>query len=178
MAQSFHRVLPLHPYTPTDAVDAVDVHVSTEHPGVLSLQYVVDADLSRLRIPPMRTSARADELWKHTCFEAFLRSAPGTAGYTELNVSPSSEWAMYAFDDYRQGMRPLDMPDAPLIAVEQSEGQLHVAVRVRLRTLPPVSAIALAAVIEDGDGRLSYWALRHPAGKPDFHHPDSFALQL
>ena len=32
--------------------------------------------------------------------------------------------------------------------------------------------------IEDIDGGISYWALAHPAGKPDFHHPDSFALIL
>jgi len=36
----------------------------------------------------------------------------------------------------------------------------------------------LSAVIEATDGSLSYWALEHPADKPDFHHPDSFALEL
>ena len=39
-------------------------------------------------------------------------------------------------------------------------------------------ALALAAVIEEEGGRLSYWALRHAAGKPDFHHPEAFALEL
>src|ERR1019366_4823177 len=38
--------------------------------------------------------------------------------------------------------------------------------------------IALAAVIEDENGRLSYWGLRHPPGKPDFHHPNGFALEV
>jgi hypothetical protein len=32
--------------------------------------------------------------------------------------------------------------------------------------------------VEDRSGSLSYWALRHAAGKPDFHHPDAFALEL
>ena len=32
--------------------------------------------------------------------------------------------------------------------------------------------------IEDEAGALSYWALRHPPGKPDFHHPAGFALEL
>jgi hypothetical protein len=36
----------------------------------------------------------------------------------------------------------------------------------------------LAAVIEDGEGNLSYWALAHPPEKPDFHHRDCFALKL
>jgi len=43
----------------------------------------------------------------------------------------------------------------------------------------PVGArIGLSAVIEETDGTKSYWALRHPPGKPDFHHPDCFALTL
>ena len=38
--------------------------------------------------------------------------------------------------------------------------------------------LALSAVIEELDGTKSYWALAHPPGKPDFHHPDCFALTL
>jgi hypothetical protein len=38
--------------------------------------------------------------------------------------------------------------------------------------------MALSAVIEATDGTLSYWALAHPSDKPDFHHPDSFVLEL
>ena len=38
--------------------------------------------------------------------------------------------------------------------------------------------LGLAAVIESADGALSYWALRHPPGEPDFHHRDAFALAL
>jgi len=46
--------------------------------------------------------------------------------------------------------------------------------------LPELDAarVALASVIEAGDGTLSYWALRHPPGKPDFHHPDGFVLGM
>ena len=35
----------------------------------------------------------------------------------------------------------------------------------------------LLAVIEAIDG-FSYWALRHPADKPDFHNTEGFALLL
>lgn len=37
---------------------------------------------------------------------------------------------------------------------------------------------AISAVIEEADGTKSYWALAHPPGKPDFHHPDGFVLAL
>jgi hypothetical protein len=38
--------------------------------------------------------------------------------------------------------------------------------------------VALCVVIEELDGALSYWALRHPAPRPDFHHADGFALEI
>jgi hypothetical protein len=33
-------------------------------------------------------------------------------------------------------------------------------------------------VIEETNGAKSYWALKHPPGKPDFHHADGFVLEL
>jgi hypothetical protein len=38
--------------------------------------------------------------------------------------------------------------------------------------------IGLTAVIETATGEKSYWALHHPAEKPDFHHRGGFALSL
>jgi len=38
--------------------------------------------------------------------------------------------------------------------------------------------LGLAAVIEDRAQVLSYWALKHPAEKPDFHHADGFVIDL
>ncbi len=38
--------------------------------------------------------------------------------------------------------------------------------------------LALTAVIEETSGVKSYWALKHPPGKPDFHHADGFVLEL
>jgi hypothetical protein len=38
--------------------------------------------------------------------------------------------------------------------------------------------LGLAAVVEDKARVLSYWALKHPAEKPDFHHSDSFVVEL
>jgi len=59
---------------------------------------------------------------------------------------------------------------------------LELAATVHLAGTPlgssPALRVALAAVIEEQDGRLAYWALRHPPGNPDFHHPESFTLEL
>jgi hypothetical protein len=72
---------------------------------------------------------------------------------------------------------------APEIVVRRSADRFELDAVVHLDRLPTTRSgsllrIGLAAVIEDQDGRLFYWALEHPAAKPDFHHPDSFALEL
>jgi hypothetical protein len=38
--------------------------------------------------------------------------------------------------------------------------------------------LAVTMVVEEHDGRQSFWALAHPGPEPDFHHPDSFTLRL
>jgi hypothetical protein len=159
------------------AVRSLDVQIERTHSQTLRVRYLLHADLSRLRIPQPKPARRADELWKHTCFEAFLRAAAG-AGYQEINVAPSSEWAVYSFDDYRKGMAPANLPRPPAILVDRTADRLTVDVRIDLKVLPPSRALALAAVLEDESGSLSYWALRHAATKPDFHHPDGFTLEI
>jgi hypothetical protein len=65
---------------------------------------------------------------------------------------------------------------APRIAVRRGPGKLELEALIRVEGSRLL--IGLAAVIEAADGSLSYWALRHPPGKPDFHHRGAFALEL
>jgi hypothetical protein len=176
------RALTAHSSTPCDAVRSLEVSVRVRKPGVLVLDYALKADTSRLSIAPIRASVRADELWRHTCFEAFVRPA-GSAGYFELNFSPSTQWAAYRFDSYRNGMAPAQQVGIPQISLDLSQGLLRLKAAVaigELATLPDdaLLQVGLSAVIEAETGGLSYWALRHAAGKPDFHHPDAFALEM
>jgi hypothetical protein len=173
------RTVSLVPFAPLagSVVQGLDVHVGYMAGEALELQYTLRADLARLRIPGPKPASRTDELWRHTCFEAFLHARAGT-GYHEVNASPSTEWALYSFDDYRHGMTPANVSTPPAIHVTRSARELVVDVRIDLKVLPPSRALALAAVIEDESGSLSYWALKHPAAKPDFHHAGGFALEL
>jgi hypothetical protein len=175
-------LLTAHPSTPNNAVRSLGVQVRAEEPGILVFQYSLDADMSRVRVPPSGAGARADALWKHTCFEAFV--APADApGYHEFNFSPSLDWAIYRFSAYREGMPLAEIGRAPEIAVRRGADGLELQSDVSLGHLADLRdarqlRIAMAAVIEDINGRLSYWGLRHPPGKPDFHHPNGFALQV
>ena len=168
-------------HPPAPAVRALEVTARAVEGGRLVLSYALDADLERLRIPAEAPAQRAHELWAHTCFEAFLR-VTGVPGYWELNFAPSRAWAMYRFSAHRHGMQVVTAARAPEIAVRRSARGLALAATVHWHDLiapPPLRLrIAAAAVLEDEAGRLSYWALRHPPGKPDFHHPDGFVLEL
>lgn len=173
-------------------VRRLTARAETAEPGSLLLQYVLQADLGRVRLPPAVPGAgRADRLWTHTCFEAFIGRADSPR-YLELNLAPSGEWAAYRFESYRQGMAAAELPQPPRLSVRCAEERLELEAEVDLsgvlpeldRAAPRPGAgngrlrIALSSVVEDRDGGLSYWALRHPAGRPDFHHPDSFTLEL
>ena len=41
-----------------------------------------------------------------------------------------------------------------------------------------VGKVGLAVVIDEVGGTKSCWALAHPPGAPDFHHPTCFAAEL
>ena len=66
---------------------------------------------------------------------------------------------------------------APLIDVITGEDALELQAMLAFRDVG-TRRIGLSAVIEEANGRISYWALAHPPGKPDFHHADCFALEF
>ena len=198
--------LTCHAETPTDAVEAIEVEMQRLSAKRLRLHYVVTGAIRRLALPAQRPGKRMDGLWAHTCFEAFVRGGAREA-YYEFNFAPSSDWAAYRFDAYRAGTTsPRSIGDPQVDGMIQSR-DVDASSRDRLvsagfgsvdRRKPPfygLSATAelkqaadlgeeepwrlgLSAVIEERNGRLSYWALAFPPGKPDFHHPDCFALEL
>jgi len=156
----------------------INAVVGTAPGDTLSLAFTMEGDLSCLRIPGLRPSRRAEYLWRHTCFEVFVMAGNGP-GYREFNFSPSGEWAVYAFRGYRHGGQ-LEIALEPGIVVRRTMNRLELDTEICQDFLPPGRPLrlGLSAVVEDTDGELSYWAYRHPPGKPDFHHTDAFALQL
>jgi hypothetical protein len=176
-------VIPLvpHPSTPGAVALGVRAAAARTQQGQLALRYRIEGELGRLRIPPPRAPAPGERLWQHLCCEAFVAPASAGAGlgaYREFNFSPSGEWAAFEFQRYREG-GPVAVPD-PRIAV-RTDGQaleLSASIEVGAAKL----WLGLCVVIEEMDaapsGAFSYWALRHPAARPDFHHPDGFALEI
>ena len=123
---------------------------------------------------------RRDRLWQGTCFEVFVKEATASA-YWEFNLAPGGDWNLYAFSGYRRGMmeetRVADLP----MTTTRGGGLLQVAATIDLGLLGLQEAelrLALSAVILDRQGGLRYWALAHPADKPDFHNDKGFQLHL
>lgn len=159
-------------------VHAIDVTAQRASTEVLRLSYRLSGELSMLRIPATTSVARRDGLWQHTCAELFVVD-PQRAAYCEFNFAPSTEWAAYEFSGYRQGMRPIESA-APIIVCQVSAQELLLQVEVNVPALAGLKRLqlGLSMVIEDTLGQLSYWALQHPGERPDFHHRDSFVLEL
>ena len=151
----------------------IDVRAAHEAPELLRLTYDIFGDLDRVLIPQVQPPLRTDELWKHSCFEAFLEADPG---YYEFNLSPSSQWAAYRFDGHRRGMRDAAAADP---AITWSPGEEAARLTATLRLPADLTGrIGLSAIIEDKDGNRSFWALAHAPGPADFHHAACFAAQL
>lgn len=167
--------LTCHPDTPCEAVRAIEVDVQRQG-GLLALHYTLSGDIRAIAIPEFSGGERTDDLWKHTCFEAFIRAA-GRSAYIELNFAPYGAWASYHFDDYRVGMRAAEDIVAPPFEAGGSDERYDLRAAADLANTAPWR-LALSAVIEETNGAKSYWALAHPPGKPDFHHADSFAYEL
>lgn len=175
--------LTVHPAMPDPAVRGLGAEVAWQpQRALLSLTWRVDAEPVGLRLPAPRPARRADGLWQHTCFEAFIRSGREPA-YFEFNCSTSREWAMYRFASRRTGMQSEQRLPAPRVGTLRGRDVLNVSIDLDLAQLTELASatqldLGLAAVIERVDGGRSYWALRHGSAQPDFHDPATFILQL
>lgn len=161
-----------HPQTPHPAISEIAVEVE-QCGSALRCRYIITGDVSAL-VWEAATPGRADDLWRHTCCELFLKGADES--YLEFNFAPSGQWAAYRFDRYREGVHDAE-GCVPELAAELSDNRLVLVAEVDLSATAMIS-LGLSAVIETREGAKSYWAIAHPPGKPDFHHPDCFAIQF
>jgi len=163
-----------HSTTPCAAVSRLTATIALPETGWMELAYELEGDLSALRWPTT-AAGRHDDLWQHTCFEAFVMPV-GSLSYREFNLAPPQTWACYDFTGCRTGMHNAPI-EAPLMHVESSANLYRLRTRLPLPGVGP-SQVALAVVLEHADGLLSYWAVHHPSAEPDFHDPTAFTLQL
>jgi hypothetical protein len=165
---------------PTDPL--LKVWATVDHSasfGVMAttnIWFGVGAPAERFVIAPLTEPWRADELWRTTCFEAFLRPA-GADGYREWNFAPHGNWGAYDFSGYREDMTNADVGSPPYIRMEDNFTWWTVGATIAVEA-DEKWELGLSTVLEETDGTKSYWALAHPSENPDFHAPGCFAARL
>lgn len=167
-----HATLLPHPSTANGPIESVEVQLERDG-TVLWLRYVVEGEVDEIDWPAPEPQGRSDDLWRHTCMEAFVEADDG---YREYNLSPSGRWASYAFNAPRSGMRDAEEV-ATVLGMDGAKDLVALEARIEL-PVGVTGRMGLSVVLKDRKGDISYWALAHPSDKPDFHHPDSFVLEL
>jgi hypothetical protein len=175
-----HRLVP-HPDFGTRAIRSVEVDVARSANSILLTYRVEPAGTLLL---PAFGRERRDNLWQGCCFELFVK--PESRGYVEFNFAPLEAWNAYSFLDWRMGRRAYQPDVEPRIVDSRTDGrkedfpqrfELDVVLSPDIALFAPATA-SLTAVLEEDGGTKSYWALAHPPGEPNFHHPDCFAARL
>lgn len=161
------------------SIAPLEIHAGVERLSatVLRFRYLMRGHIDGLVIPPVSAPLRSNNLWRTTCFEAFLFRPDGPA-YVELNFSPSTQWAAYDFAAYRDGMVHASLPAPPDLEVRRQAGSLELTATISLDAASEAGRLSLCAVVESPGGSLSYWAQSHAGDKPDFHRQDCFTLEL
>lgn len=125
---------------------------------------------------------RRNEIWKATCFEAFLKS-PKSSEYLELNFNPDGDWNCYHFQDCRLPQPPQEVPHVVSVFYSFEKDSSTFRYDIRLdsnftKTFSQLSTldVGLTSILLMKDKSKNYFALRHTAEKPDFHKPDSFII--
>lgn len=147
----------------------------------LDLHYSLTGSTAALVVPaPLQLPSRRDDLWQHTCFEAFL-AVPGEEHYWELNLAPSGAWNLYRLDGYRRNLRPetccQSVPIHWRVKAEQASLQARLSLPAELAAAETLE-LGLSAVLERNDRELEYWALCHPLPDADFHRREGFRVRL
>ena len=153
------------------------MRADTTSAGDLRLAYHLQGG-AQLRLPSPVSPGPADDLWQHTCCEAFVAGASGT-GYREFNFSPSGAWAVYAFRAYRERLPDWRAGAAPQIRCAPAADDVRLEAVIPRLLLPAAPVrLGLSVVLETVRGEKTYWALAHVAAQPDFHLAASFTLPL
>lgn len=170
--------LVLHPDCEPGPITRVSADIEPTRDGCRT-RFRLEGEVGAIKIPQHAQSERMDNLWKTTCFEIFWQPEGGTY-YREFNLSPSSRWACYDFDDVRVNSR-----DAPVSAIaiacshNETNGQGELMLEASIASeLPLPAKVALNAIVEDKAGNIQFWALAFQDGKPEFHSPTCRAITL
>ncbi len=172
----------LQPFPTTSKLPQIEINGRVNRKDqMLSIEYQLFGDLNAISIAPLaNVPSRQFQLWEATCFEFFI-GIPGDRNYWEFNLAPSGDWAVFALDDYRQGLRDeLAFTSLPF-QVDRYPNYITLSLEFDLSELILAEQdleLSVTTVVKSSQGELSYWAIAHSDKEADFHLRDSFLIKL
>lgn len=133
----------------------------------LLLKYSLSGDISEVSLD----GSECEELWRHTCFELFIRDREGS-GYEEINCAPDGRFTRTWLSDYREVHSVKEFHPLPKMRSGSIGGfeceiyffDLDVSNR----------EISVAVITADQSGTRRFWGVNHFGETPDFHHEENF----
>ncbi|WP_455206200.1 DOMON-like domain-containing protein [Kaarinaea lacus] len=145
----------------------------------IDICYRISGAIQKIQFPALsQRPSRKDQLWNSTCCELFV-GASDKSTYWEYNLSPSHDWAIFGFTDYRENKTD-ELSVSVLEVNTEFDNDKEYGLNSIL-TLPDALVgqnldIGISMVIQDKAGNPHYYALSHPGARPDFHDRKCFSI--
>ena len=140
----------------------------------VKVEYKITGELNNYIFEQPSKQQRANELWKATCFELFI-APKEELNYWELNISPSTKWNLYAFDNYKEHMREEKNISIPNIKITQKEDTYLISCELNLGMegfSPEQSNFNLTVILLDKNHVRHFYSINRKDGIVDFHNRD------
>ena len=168
------------PFTAGSSELSIEARLEVQSNGFLLSFEITGQGADQILIQPRNPKpVRKNDLWKETCFECFL-GVGNSKQYFEFNGSTTGDWALYAFDDYRNGMKDVPVASEPVMEkLEKELGKISLTWKIPYFTDAIIQSASVTSVIKSSsNAEIGYWALKHAGEKADFHLRESFVHRL
>lgn len=151
------------------------------HDNQIHVRYRINGRTDNIQFPDVSQQAsRKNELWNATCCELFV-GISGEPHYWEYNLSPSHDWAVFSFTDYRQNKSDelsISQLEITTKIDKNNEFELKTILALPKMLIGHTLDIGVSSVVQDKSGKIHYYALTHPDKQADFHDRNGFNIKL
>ncbi|WP_455220277.1 DOMON-like domain-containing protein [Kaarinaea lacus] len=151
------------------------------HDNKINVLFRITGEINTILIPEKSGHpSRKNELWTTTCCELFI-GGTGQTRYWEYNLSPSHDWAIFSFTNYRTNKTDDFSIPEPGISTKidkDREFELNTIVALPGSLIGHKLDIGISSIIQDKAGDIYYYALSHPGEQPDFHDRNCFTIHI
>ena len=141
----------------------------------LHIEFRVTGELDNYIFPQKSNLKRADELWKATCFELFLRNTE-TEAYYELNFTSSLSWNFSYLNSYRAKVQEVKGLGQVKIEVFTNDNNFKIFFELETDTFSfnQFNIYNAAVILKNSNDERTFWSLGLPSKVPDFHDEKGF----